>query len=46
MNVDNSNKNKTILDSVLVKRIFLKFNQQNQTSKEKENQYIQSLIQS
>ena len=46
MNVDNSNKNKTILDSVLVKRIFLKFNQKNQTSKEKENQYIQSLIQS
>ena len=42
---NNTNKSKSILDSVLVKRIFLKFNQQNQSSKEKENQYIQSLIQ-
>ena len=40
-----TNKSKSILDSVLVKRIFLKFNQQNQLSKEKEEQYIQSLIQ-
>ena len=40
-----TNKSKSILDSVLVKRIFLKFNQQNQLSKEKEEQYIHSLIQ-
>ena len=40
-----ASKSKSILDSVLVKRIFLKFNQQNQLSKEKEEQYIQSLIQ-
>ena len=41
----NDNKTKSIFDSVLFKRIYLKYNQQNQQSKEKENQYVQSLIQ-
>ena len=45
MMINFTNKSKSILDSVLVKRIFLKFNQQNQLSKEKEEQYIHSLIQ-
>ena len=45
-NNTNENKSKSIFDSVLVKRIYLKYNQKNDTSQEKENQFIQSLIQS
>ena len=45
-NNTNENKPKNIFDSVLVKRIYLKFNQKNDISQEKENQFIQSLIQS
>ena len=43
-NNTNENKSKSIFDSVLVKRIYLKYNQKNDTSQEKENQFIQSLI--
>ena len=39
----NDNKTKSIFDSVLFKRIYLKYNQQNQQSKEKENQYEKML---
>ena len=42
----NDNKTKSIFDSVLFKRIYLKYNQQNHQSKEKENQYVKTLIQS
>ena len=45
-NNTNENKPKNIFDSVLVKRIYLKFNQKNDISQENENQFIQSLIQS
>ena len=45
-NNTNDNKPKNIFDSVLVKRIYLKFNQKNDISQENENQFIQSLIQS
>ena len=40
------NKSKNIFDSVLVKRIYLKYNKQNKASKEKENLIVESLIQS
>ena len=39
------NKSKGLFDSVLVKRIFLKYNKENEMLKEKESQFIQSLIQ-
>ena len=45
-NTNGINKSKNIFDSVLVKRIYLKYNKQNKASKEKENLIVESLIQS
>ena len=45
-NNTNGDKSKNIFESVLLKRIYLKYNQKNEVSKEKENQFVQSLIQS
>ena len=40
------NKSKSIFDSVLIKRIFLRNNKKDEISKKNENEFIQSLIQS
>ena len=38
------NKSKSIFDSVLIKRIFLRNNKKDEISKKNENEFIQSLI--
>ena len=40
------NKSKSIFDSVLIKRIFLRNNKKDEISRKKENEFIKSLIQS
>ena len=43
---NNAYKNKSLIDSILLKKIYLKYHPKDETSKNKENQFIQSLIQS
>ena len=43
---NNAYNNKNLIDSILLKKIYLKYHPKDETSKNKENQFIQSLIQS
>ena len=43
---NNAYNNKNVIDSILLKKIYLKYHPKDEASKNKENHFIQSLIQS